>query len=61
MKTWKIDLQGLGYHSRSPGVINLSPSESGAVKGPMIVMGEKWPREAEAKTIYWNDLSEKIT
>ena len=61
LKTWKIDLQGLGYHSRSPGVINLTPSESGVVKGPMIVMGEKWPPKAEGMNIYWNDLSEKVT
>jgi mannose-1-phosphate guanylyltransferase len=61
MKTWKIDLQGLGYHSRSPGVINLTPFDAGAVKGPVIVMGEKWPAKAEAKTIYWNELSEKVT
>lgn len=61
MKTWKIDLQGLGYHSRSPGVINLTPFEAPPVKGPMIVMGEKWPLSGEAKTVYWNDLGERIS
>lgn len=61
LKTWKIDLQGLSYYSRSPGVINLTQSESGVVKGPMIVMGDKWPMKSEAMMIYWNELSEKVT
>lgn len=61
MKTWKIDLQGLGYHSRSAGVINLTPFDAPPVKGPMIIMGEKWPQSGEAKTVYWNDLAEKVS
>ncbi len=61
LKTWKIDLQNLGYHSRSPGVINMTPFEGGIVKGPMIVIGDKWPSKTEEKTIYWNDISEKVT
>ncbi len=61
LKTWKIDLQGLGYHSRSPSVVNLTPFEVGQVKGPMIVMGEKWPSRTEANTVYWNELAEKVT
>lgn len=61
MKTWKIDLQGLGYHSRSPGVINLTPFDAPPAKGPMIIMGEKWPLSSEARTVYWNDLSEKVS
>lgn len=61
LKTWKIDLQGLSYYSRSPGVINLTQSESGVVKGPLIVMGDKWPMKTEAQMIYWNELSEKVT
>jgi mannose-1-phosphate guanylyltransferase len=61
MKTWKIDLQGLGYHSRTPGVINLTPFDAPPVKGPMIVMGEKWPTEGQAKTIYWDDLKENVS
>ena len=61
LKTWKIDLQNLGYYSRSAGVINLTASESGVVKGPLIVMGDKWPLKSEAMNIYWNDLSEKVT
>ncbi len=61
MKTWKIDLQGLGYHSRSPGVINLTPFDAPPAKGPMIIMGEKWPQGGEARTVYWNDLAEKVS
>ena len=61
MKTWKIDLQGLGYHSRSPGVINLTPFDAPPAKGPMILMGEKWPQGGEARTVYWNDLAEKVS
>ena len=61
MKTWKIDLQGLGYHSRSPGVINLTQFEAGQLQGPAIIMGEKWPGKVEAQTVYWNELSEKVS
>lgn len=61
MKTWKIDLMGLGYHSRSPGVINLTQFETGSVKGPAIVMGDKIPQQLEPKSVYWNELSEKVT
>ncbi len=61
LKTWKIDLQGLGYHSRSPGVVNMTPVEGGMVKGPAIIMGEKWPSQVEAQTVYWNEISEKVT
>lgn len=61
LKTWKIDLQGLGYHSRAPGVVNLTAFENGNVQGPVIIMGEKWPAKIEPQTVYWNDLSEKVT
>jgi hypothetical protein len=27
----------------------------------MIVIGDKWPSKTEEKTIYWNDISEKVT
>lgn len=61
LKTWKIDLQNLGYHSRAAGVINLTNFENGNVKGPAIVMGEKWPAKTEPQSVYWNDLSEKVS
>lgn len=61
MKTWKIDLQGLGYHSRSPGVVNLTNFETGAVRGPAIILGDQWPSKVEPGTVYWNQLSEKAT
>ncbi len=61
LKTWKIDLQALSYHSRSPGVVNMTPIEGGMVKGPAIIMGDRWPSQVEAQTVYWNEISEKVT
>lgn len=61
LKTWKIDLQNLSYHSRSPGVINLSLGDAPPVTGPAMVIGETWPQTVSPQSVYWNELSEKVT
>ncbi len=60
IKTWKIDLQALSYHSRSPGVINLTPMETGLIKGPLIALGDSFPLKTEPQHVYWNGLGEKV-
>ena len=60
LKTWKIDLQKLSYHAKSPEVVNLNPDEEVNGLNPAIILAGKEVSNQNAPTIWWNGLSEEV-
>lgn len=61
LKTWKINLQDLSYHAKSPQVVNLNPDEEVKELGPSIILAGKSASKESGKIIWWNDLKEAVT
>jgi NDP-sugar pyrophosphorylase family protein len=59
LKTWKIDLQNLSYHAKSPKVINLNQDEEIKDQGPTIILSGEAEKK-NAPTIWWNELAEEV-
>lgn len=60
LKTWKIDLQNLGYHSRLPQVINLNQDLETKDLQPTIILEGKQAVKKNGPAIWFNDLVEEI-
>lgn len=61
MKTWKINLQDLSYHAKSPQVINLNPDECITPLGPSIILHGSSAREGSQDAIWWNEVEEIVS
>jgi NDP-sugar pyrophosphorylase family protein len=60
LKTWKINLQTLSYHARSPKVINLSEEELAQNLNQAIILSGANPEMDQSTSIYWNGLKEEV-
>jgi mannose-1-phosphate guanylyltransferase len=60
MKTWKINLQNLSYHAKSPKVINLNPDEELQVLKETIVLGGNGVKANSEAAIWWNNIHEEV-
>lgn len=60
LKTWKINLQELSYHARSPRVINLNPDEEGRAFGEAIILRGNEAQSKKAPMIWWNNICEEV-
>jgi NDP-sugar pyrophosphorylase family protein len=60
LKTWKIDLQTLSYHAKSPKVVNLNPDIEIKDLGETIILAGQNAVKKDSPTIWWNELSEEI-
>lgn len=60
LKTWKIDLQQISYHAKSPNVINLNPDAESRELGPSILLAGQSVTKKSTPTVWWNDLSEEV-
>lgn len=58
LKTWKIGLQNISYHSPSPKVINLGPDEVKADAGPMILLDGSGGDKAFG--VYWKGICDEV-
>ena len=60
LKTWKIDLQQISYHAKSPNVINLNADGEAKELGPSIILAGQKATKKNTATVFWNDLSEEV-
>jgi mannose-1-phosphate guanylyltransferase len=61
IKSWKINLQGMSYHAKSPRVINLSAEKIDQELNPSIILNEtKWEKRT-SPTIWWGGIDEEIS
>jgi NDP-sugar pyrophosphorylase family protein len=60
LKTWKIDLMKLSYHSDIQRVINLNQEAYSDCLGPAIILSGKPEKKNNATSLFWNGLSEEI-
>jgi len=60
LKTWKIDLNKLSYHSNIDGVINLNQDAYSDCLGPAIILSGIPEEKNEAFSLYWNGFSEIV-
>lgn len=60
LKTWKINLQELSYHARSPKVINLNPDVETRSLRPTIILDGGNVSDTEAPTIWWKGIKEEV-
>jgi mannose-1-phosphate guanylyltransferase len=60
LKTWKIDLQNLSYHSNHPDVINLNENTESKLRGPAIFLSGYLEQVESSPTIVWNDLQDQV-
>lgn len=60
IKTWKIDLQNLGYHAKSPQVINLNPDEEIKDLQPSIILAGRKAEKKSAPAIWYNEIVDII-
>jgi NDP-sugar pyrophosphorylase family protein len=60
IKTWKINLNQLSYHAKSPRVINLNPDELTSDLGPSIVLEKGEPQKEFQDRVWWHDLSDEV-
>lgn len=60
LKTWKIDLNKLSYHSNTDGVINLNQDAYSDCLGPAIILSGIPEEKSEAFSLYWNGFSEIV-
>ncbi len=60
LKTWKIDLQNLAYHAKSPQVINLNPDEEIKDLQPSIILAGNQAVRKNGPAIWYNEMVEEI-
>lgn len=60
LKTWKIDLQHLSYHAKSPEVINLNEDVEIRELGPSIILKGKDAQSKKGRYIFWNEIAEEV-
>lgn len=60
LKTWKIDLQNLSYHAKSPQVINLNADEEIKDLQPSIILKGLSATKKPGPAIWYNDICELI-
>ena len=60
LKTWKIDLQQISYHAKSPNVINLNADGEARELGPSIILAGQNVTKKNAPMVWWNDLNEEV-
>jgi NDP-sugar pyrophosphorylase family protein len=60
IKTWKINLQTLSYHAKSPRVINLGQDEISEELNPTIILDKSEPKKMEKPMIWWKELSDEV-
>jgi NDP-sugar pyrophosphorylase family protein len=60
LKTWKIDLQNLGYHAKSPQVINLNADEEIKELQPTIILKGFEVSKKSDPAIWYNDIVDLI-
>lgn len=60
LKTWKINLQNLSYHAKSPRVINLGVDELLMELGPTIILEKAQPTKSDKAKVYWRELSDEV-
>jgi NDP-sugar pyrophosphorylase family protein len=60
LKSWKINLQKISYHSKSSGVINLNQDEEIRDLSPSLILSGTYSENREKPTVWWNNLSEEI-
>ena len=60
LKTWKINLRSLSYHSSSTEVINLNQEIEIEAIGPAIYLNGSVEQKIGVPTIFWKDLWEEI-
>lgn len=58
LKTWKINLNHISYHSKASQVINLNPDEISVVSDTILLSGHQ---SVEKKTINYNGIKEDVT
>lgn len=60
LKTWKIDLQNLSYHAKSPQVINLNPDEEIKDLQTSIILKGRSAVKRAGPTIWFNEIGEEV-
>ena len=60
IKTWKINLQTLSYHAKSPRVVNLTPDELVSELSSTIVLEKGMPQKSEKPMVWWHELSDEV-
>jgi mannose-1-phosphate guanylyltransferase len=60
LKTWKINLQTISYHSNTPRVINFSDEIITENINPSIVLKTSKISKLSGERIWWDDLSEEV-
>ncbi len=60
IKTWKINLQTLSYHAKSPRVINLGTDELSLELNPTIILDKTEPKKMEKPMIWWKQISDEV-
>jgi mannose-1-phosphate guanylyltransferase len=60
LKTWKINLQTISYHSITPRVINFSGEIISENINPSIILNDSNISKMSGERIWWNDLSEEV-
>lgn len=60
LKTWKINLQELSYHAKSPRVVNLNPDEEIRELNEGIILKGQGAHKDSRPLIWWNDLEEEV-
>jgi mannose-1-phosphate guanylyltransferase len=61
LKTWKINLQQIGYNSSVPRVINLTPDAVNEDLNPSIILSASRYKKLNGQWIWWEDLNEEIS
>ncbi len=61
LKTWKIDLSKLSYHSASAGVINLSPMPEVRDLGSAIIIAGDKAVPKKGRWVWWHDVADEVS
>ena len=60
LKTWKIDLQKVAYHSSVPRVINLTQEMVGGDLNPSIILSPSSPSNKSGPAVWFGEIVEEI-
>jgi NDP-sugar pyrophosphorylase family protein len=60
LKTWKIDLQEMSYHAKSPRVVNFNADAENSELSSCIILQGKPGNAKKGSMIYWNGISDEV-
>lgn len=61
IKSWKIGMNNLSYHAKSPGVVNLNIEEEILSLPPVIILKGKCTKPSGSPQVWWNEISDSIS